>query len=154
MDLVDEKDVLGLQVGQDRRQVSRFGDHRPGRGAKTDPQFAGHDLSQRRLAQARRSVQQHMIERLAPGAGGGDENPHVFAHLDLTDEVVQGPGAQPGLGRIALGPVAGNDAVLRHRLCSPAPNSTSPPRINASTGASDPNLPPAWDTAPSASDGV
>ena len=95
-----------------------------------------------------------MIERLAPGAGGGDENPHVFAHLELADEFVQGPGAQPGLGRIALGPVAGNDAVLRHRLCSLAPNCTNPPWINASTGASDPNLPPAWDTAPSASDGV
>jgi hypothetical protein len=53
------------QVGEQRREIARLGDHRAGRGAEADAQFARDDLRQRRLAEAGRAEEQHMIQRLA-----------------------------------------------------------------------------------------
>ena len=70
VDLVDEQDVAGLQVGQDRGEVAGALDHRPGGGAEADAQLARDDLRQRGLAQAGRAVQQHVVQRLAAGSRG------------------------------------------------------------------------------------
>jgi len=67
VDLVDEQDVAGFQIGQDGRQVAGLGQHRPAGGPEIDAQLAGDDLGQRGLAEARRAEQQHMIERLRRG---------------------------------------------------------------------------------------
>ena len=53
VDLVDEQDVARLQVGQQRREVAGALDHRARGGAEADPELAGDDLRQRRLAEAR-----------------------------------------------------------------------------------------------------
>jgi hypothetical protein len=79
VDLVDEQHVAWLQVGQNRREVAGALDHRAGGGAKAHAEFAGHDLRQRGFAEAGRPVQQHVIHRLATGAGGLDEDREVFA---------------------------------------------------------------------------
>ena len=78
VDLVDEQHVAGLQVGQDRGQVAGALDHRAGGGAEADAQLARDDLRQRGLAEAGRAVQQHVVQRLAAGARGGDEDGEVL----------------------------------------------------------------------------
>ncbi len=67
MDLVDEQHVARLQIGQQRRQIAGARDHRAGGRAEADAELARDDLRQRRLAEARRPEEQHMVERLAAG---------------------------------------------------------------------------------------
>ena len=132
MDLVDEQHIAFFEIGQDRRQVARLGDHRPGRGAEADAEFARHDLRQRRLAEPRRSGKEHMVERFAPCLGGFDKDTEVGAGLLLTDELFE---RQRTKRRVLL--VAGRlqmiDETVVHRA-----NSLSAWRINSSAGASSP----------------
>ena len=67
---------------------------------KSDAQFARHDLRQRRLAEARRPDEQHMIERLAALAGGLDEHLQIGARLRLADEFGQFLRTQRGVADI------------------------------------------------------
>ena len=50
-------------------------------------QFPGQDRGQRGLPQARRAVEQHMVERVAPAAGGFDADPELVHHGALPDEL-------------------------------------------------------------------
>ncbi len=79
VDLVDKQDVARLQVGQQCRQVAGPHHHRAGGGPESDLQLAGDDLRQRRLAQARRAVQQDVVEGVAAGPRRGDEDAQVVA---------------------------------------------------------------------------
>ena len=74
MDLVDEQYVARFEVGELRGKVARLGDHRPGGRAEIDSKFARNDLRQRRLAEAGRADEQHMVERLATRFGALDEH--------------------------------------------------------------------------------
>jgi hypothetical protein len=65
VDLVDEEHVVALEVGQDRRQVLGFFEHRSRGLAQVHAEFVGNDVAERGLAQARRAEQQHMVQRLA-----------------------------------------------------------------------------------------
>ena len=56
---------LRLQIGELGGEVARLLDHRPRGRAEADAHLARHDLRQRRLAEAGRAVEQHMVERLA-----------------------------------------------------------------------------------------
>ena len=87
MDLVDEQDVLRLQVGKDCRLVAGAGYHGTGGGAEAHAEFLGDDLRQRRLAQSRRPMEQHVIQCLFAFPRGGDEHGEIFAHRLLTDEI-------------------------------------------------------------------
>ena len=55
----------GFEIGELRGEVAGLGDHRPRGRAEVDAEFARDDLRQRRLAEARRADEQHMIQRLA-----------------------------------------------------------------------------------------
>src|SRR3546814_18749732 len=68
VDLVDEKDVVRLEIGQQRRQIARLRDHRPGCGAKVDAKLARDDLRQSGLAKAGRAEEPDMVQRIAPAA--------------------------------------------------------------------------------------
>ncbi len=87
VDLVDEQDVARLEVGEQRSQVARALQHRPGGLAQVDLHLPGDDVRQRRLAQARRPEQQHVVQCLAPAARGLDEDLQLVADLGLPDVV-------------------------------------------------------------------
>ena len=88
--------------------------HRAGGGAEADAEFAGDDLGERGLAEPGRPVQQHVVQRLAAGAGGLDEDAEVLAGGLLADEFRQGLRAEAGLGGV-LGAAGGGDgAVVAH----------------------------------------
>ena len=101
VDLVDEQHVVLAQVCEDRRKIRRLFD----RGARGDADLRVHlgrdDVRERGLAQPRRTVQQHMVERLAPCDGCLDVDLEIFFDLVLTDILVHRARAQ-GVFAVAL----------------------------------------------------
>ena len=89
VDLVDEQDVAGLQVGQQRGEIAGTLEHRPGSTLDGNAHFLGDDIRQGRLAQPRRTEDQRMVERLLAAARGMDEQLHLLAHAGLADVVGQ-----------------------------------------------------------------
>ena len=81
VDFVDEQDVALLEIGQQRREIAGLGDHRAGGRAEIDAQLARHDLRQRRLAEAGRADEQHVVERLAAVLRRLDEDLEIGARL-------------------------------------------------------------------------
>ena len=99
MDLVDEEDVAVFEVGQQRREIAGLGDDGTGGGAEADAQLLGHDLRQRRLAEAGRPGEQHVVERFAAVARRLDEDAEVGARLLLADELGERLRTQRGFRR-------------------------------------------------------
>ncbi len=97
VDLVDEKDFARLEVGQDGGQVAGLFQHRPGRRPHGHAHLVANDEGQGRLAEARRAVEEHVVERLAALARGGDRDLEVLAHAVLANVVVEHARAQPDL---------------------------------------------------------
>ena len=89
VNLVDEQHVVLFEIGQQRGQVFRLFQHRAGSLAQVHAEFGRDDVAQRRLAEAGRAEQQHMVERLAALSGRADENLQLLAHLGLADILVQ-----------------------------------------------------------------
>ena len=89
MDLVDEEDVSLVDIGEDGGQVARSLDGRSARRVDADAELAGHDVGERRLAEAGRSVQQDVVRGLAPDVGGGEQDPEVVLDLRLADVLTQ-----------------------------------------------------------------
>jgi hypothetical protein len=111
VDLVDEQHVAVLEIGEQRGEVARLGDHRTRGGAEPHPHLARDDLRQRRLAQPRRPEEQHVVERVAAATCGVDEDAQILARGLLPDEIVEAARAQrrvdvlgaPGGGEQAFG---------------------------------------------------
>ena len=76
-------------------QIARLLDHRPGGRADRHAHLVADDVRERRLAEAGRAVEQHVIERLAAAARRRDRHLQVVAHAILPDVVVQRSRAQP-----------------------------------------------------------
>ncbi len=117
MDLVDEQDVAVLEVREQRREVARLGDHGPGGGAEADTHLAREDSGERRLAEARRPVEQHVVERFAAALRCADEDPQIFAGRLLTDELVEAlrPKRRVGVLAGALGESRDSGGVGGHQ---------------------------------------
>ena len=115
VDLVDEEHLPLGEVGQDRRQVPGLLEHGPGRGAHGRAHLVRDDVRERRLAEARRPVQQHVIERLVPLPGGRDRHEQILAHAILPDVLVERPRAQTRLVlRIVVGVYSSDKTVVGH----------------------------------------
>ena len=87
VDLVDEQHVVRLQVGQQRGEVARPLDHRPGRLPQVHAQLVRDDVRKRGLAEPGRAEDQHVVQRLAPVARGLDEDLHLRLDRSLADVV-------------------------------------------------------------------
>src|SRR3546814_8350835 len=83
MNFIDEQQVARFEIGQQRRQIARPFEYRPGSLTQLDAHLLGQDVRKRGLAEARRSEDQHMIECVAAAARCFDGNPHLFAHRRL-----------------------------------------------------------------------
>ena len=62
VDLIHKENIILVQVGQQRRQIAGLFDGRAGSDADIDAHLGGDNARQRGLAQARRAVQQHVIQ--------------------------------------------------------------------------------------------
>ena len=86
---VDEQHLPLAQVGEDGRQVALDLQRRPRGLLEGHAELVGDDVGQRRLAQPRRPVEQHVVERLAARLGGLDGDLEVVLDLLLPDELAQ-----------------------------------------------------------------
>ena len=84
MNFVDEQYVIGLKVGQHRRQIPCALQHRPGSVFEIHTHFTGDDVCQRGLAQTWRAEQQCVVKWLFTGARGLDKNGELFADFLLS----------------------------------------------------------------------
>ena len=87
VNFVEEKYFALFDRGENRRQVAFAFEHRTGAGLDVHAELAGDDLRQRCLAQSRRPVQQHVIERFATAARRLDGDRNVFLHARLADVI-------------------------------------------------------------------
>ena len=83
MNLVDKQHIAGVHIGEQRHQITGFLDGRPGGDAHGDAHLIGDDAGQRRFAEARRAVEQHMVQRLIAPFGGLDVDLQIALGLFL-----------------------------------------------------------------------
>ena len=102
MDLIDEEDVVGLEVGQQRGEVAGALEHRPRSLTQIDSKLVGDDVRERRLAQARRTEKQHVVERFLSFSCRFDEDRKLPANLFLPDVLVERTRAQRPLHNLLL----------------------------------------------------
>src|SRR3990172_3816933 len=118
MDLVDEKDVALVEAREHRGEVAGPLDRRAGRVADVDPELAGDDRGERRLAEAGRAVQEDVVGRLFPRPGRLEQDAEVGLDLALADVLVER--ARPeraldgGLDRIRSVGRQQAEGVVRH----------------------------------------
>ena len=144
--LVDEQHVAVFEIGEQRGEVAGLGDHRAGGRAEVDAELARHDLRQRRLAEAGRPDEQHMVERLAPALGRLDEHFQIGPHRRLPDELVERLRPQRHVGILAAlfgGDEAGREAHAATPTepdvaCSHRASSLSPKRMSFAESAPSP----------------
>ena len=84
MNLVDEQNIARFEVGENRREVAALAGTGP-EVERKPTQLARHDLRQRRLAEAGRPEQQHVVER-AVRRRRVDEDLQIALGLLLADE--------------------------------------------------------------------
>ena len=94
MDLIDEQHVIGLEVGEQSREVTGLVEYGPGSGSDGNAQFVRDDVGQSRLAQSGGSVQQRVIQGLAAIRSRLDKYPEVFERRALSREVIETRGPQ------------------------------------------------------------
>ena len=68
MDLVDEEDSARREVREQAREIARLLEHGAGGELDPDTEFPGKEEGKRRLPEARRSVEEGVVERLRAAA--------------------------------------------------------------------------------------
>ena len=94
MDLVDEQHVALIELGDQRGELALVLDGRARGEHQIDAELLGQDVRQRGLAEAGRTAEEHVIERLLALRGGLHEHLEVLLDLVLPDEVVEARRAQ------------------------------------------------------------
>ena len=107
------------EVGDDADQIARLLDRRARRRAHRHAHLVADHVGERRLAEAGRPVQQHVIERLAALLRGGDRDLQVLADAILADVLVEQARAQARFVlRVFVDARRGHEAVVRHLATS------------------------------------
>src|SRR4029453_17779794 len=88
VDLVDEQHVVRFEVREQRGKITGALEHGPRRLPQVDAELVRDDVRQRRLAEARRAEQQHVVERFLALLRRLDENRQLAANLLLPDILV------------------------------------------------------------------
>jgi hypothetical protein len=116
VNFVDEEHFAGREVRHDTDQVARLFDRRTGRRAHRDAHLVRDHVGERRLPEARRSVEQDVIERLASLLGGRDRHLKIFADAILTDVLVEPARTQPGFVlRVFVDACRRHDSIVGHQ---------------------------------------
>ena len=141
--LVDEQHVTVVEVREDRGEVARPLEGGAARRLEARLHLGRDDPGQARLAEAGRTGEEHVVDRLTALPGRAQHDLEVLAQAGLADELVEAPRPQRrllrGLDRIGGGLhelVA--DQLVSHR--APA-SSRSAPRSSSSTSPVSGNCP-------------
>ena len=103
VDLVDKQHITRLQVGKDSCQVTGTRDGRTARRLNLGAQLVGDNRSQRGLTQARRTREDHVVERLATALRRFDQHAQTLLDVLLTAVVIQALRAQGAVDIEVLG---------------------------------------------------
>ena len=98
MNLVDEQHVARPELGENRRHVSGALDGWTRGHMDVRVHLAGDDIGQGRFAQARRAVEEDVVQGLAAVLGGGYGNRQIVLDLLLANVVGEPPWTQTALG--------------------------------------------------------
>jgi len=94
VDLVDEEHVAGLEIREQRRQITWALDRRAARHPQLSTHLRRDDVREGGLAEPGRAVEQQMIERLLALARRTNEDTEVLAQAVLTDHLIERTRAQ------------------------------------------------------------
>jgi len=86
--LINKQYIVGLEVGEQTRQVAGFFDYRTGSFFNIHPQLIGYDPAQRGFTQTGRTMKQDMIQCLTPDFGRFDKDDQVLDQLRLAGEII------------------------------------------------------------------
>ena len=115
-----------LEIGEDGGQIARPLDGGAGGGANAHPHLARDDVGERGLTQARRAVEEDMVQGLDTLLGGSDGAAQVVLHLLLADVVGEMARPQRRLeGLFFVSRCSGQDALSSHGAPSAADHCTS-----------------------------
>jgi hypothetical protein len=131
MNFVDEEHLARLEIGEHRRQVAGFLDHRPGGCTDRHTQLVSHDRGESGFAETRRTPEKHVVERFAALLGCFDRHVQVFANARLPDVLIERPRPESRfILSLVVAPAGADQADLVHPFISPlstARSSTSKP---------------------------
>ena len=116
MDLVDEEHLALAEICQDGGEVARLLEHGTGGGADGSAEFVADHVGERRLAETRRAVEQHVVECLTALKGRGNRHMQVFAHAVLPDVIVEHPRTEARLVLRVFLDLGGRDESVVHVL--------------------------------------
>ena len=116
MDLVDEQHVALAEAGEHGGEVAGALDRRAGGRANLRTHLRRDDVRQRRLAEARRAVQQDVVDRLGPMLRSVDQDRQVLLDPILAGELVEPSRPNGRLEcELLLRDRGARDALDRHR---------------------------------------
>jgi len=113
VDFVDEQNVAGVQVGQQRRKVAGLFNGRAGGDTDVHAHFVGDNARQRGFAQTGRAVQQGVIQRFSTPPGGFNINREISLGLFLPGVVGKELRPQTDLPRILRREGGGNNGGIQ-----------------------------------------
>ena len=90
VNLIDEEHVAFFERREDADEILRLFERRPAGRPKVRAQLARDEPRERRLAEARRTVEQHVLERLAALLGRVDRDAQILDDALLSDVLVEG----------------------------------------------------------------
>jgi len=99
MDFVDEEDIAFFEIGEETGEIARFFDGWSTGALDVGAHGFGDDVSQGGFAQAGGAAEEHVIDRFASLAGGGDGDFQSFADFWLAGEVGENGGSETHLHR-------------------------------------------------------
>ena len=97
------------RLGKDRGQVAGFFDGRTGGDLDGDAHLVRHHMGEGSLAQPRRTVKQHVIQRFAAFLCRGEQDRQVFTDLVLTGDLREPFGPQCLVDAVVADPRRGID---------------------------------------------
>jgi hypothetical protein len=124
VDLIDEKNISSLKVGQHRREIARtFEDWSRG-DVDLGTHLVADDVGEGGLSKTRGAEEESVIQCLATISSCTDEHPEIGRQPGLTDELRETAGPQRFFERLLFRMRVGGKDFLSHRLTLP----TQPPR--------------------------
>ena len=136
MDLIDEQDVAGFEVGDDRCQVPRTIQGRARRATELRTHLGSQDPGERSLAKPGRPREQHVVNGLISPFRRLDQNCQSLLEGLLANEVRHAARPQAGLDRFVFWCGSGYQQALVSHDSPPLPSACSERFKRSSIGRS------------------
>ena len=89
VDLIDEKDIGAAELGEDAQEIGALGQGGAVGHVHLGGEFVGDDMGEGGLAQAGRSVQEHVFHGLVAAAGGFGSDAQAIDHRFLANVLIE-----------------------------------------------------------------